>query len=140
MGVSVCVPVRVKVKGKDRRGGGGAVWKVNLHIFPPDQSGSGRTERQRKRRKTFNQTCVDGLRVEVVLLELDVNLQLLAYKLIMPKKGSSDKTSQARTCLSIRHPSLLPPSLQHMHSFTPSPSPWMPLARCHLEKEMSSII
>lgn len=51
----------------------------------------------------FEQTCV-GLREEVTLLELDMNLQLLMDKLIMQKKGSSNKTSQACTCLSIRHP------------------------------------
>lgn len=63
--------------------------------------------------ESFEQTCV-GLREEVTLLELDMNLQLLIDKLIMQKKGSSNKTSQACTCLSIRHPFPPPsPSVTH---------------------------
>lgn len=71
------------------------------------------------------------MRWEVTLLELDVNPQLLLDTLMKQKKkkkkGSSNKTSQAYTCPSIRHP-FFPPSLKYTHSFSPSPSPRMPWA------------
>lgn len=52
------------------------IWKVNLHIFPSDQSERQTEELWGKIRKIFNQTLA-GLREEVTLLELGVNLQLL---------------------------------------------------------------
>lgn len=131
----MCIPVCVKVKGKDRRGGGWRRGKLTSTYFHWINRKVGERSSRGSEERLSNQTRVVGPRVEVILLELDVNLQLLAYKLIMPKKGALTKLHKhALVCPFVILPYSLPLS-QHMHSFTPSPSPWMPLARCHLERE-----
>lgn len=115
----------VKVKGN--------IWKVNLHIFPFDQSERQRKELRGEIRKIFKQTCV-GLREEVTLLELEMNSKT-SSQTDNAKKGALTKLYRH----ALVHPFVILFSFSLSHTHTHLFAPWMPWAGVTW-RNMSSII